>query len=162
MSQSLKHVVVDCVRHKAPDGLSGLRRLDAATRTWLEELNATVQHYIAELFTYRLLTGLWRLSDDLVACSVAYMWVAFVIPFASQVTLSRTVTQHFHSAENFSSVIFKNQLARSDRMCICGCVCACVCICEGVYVRVYVTLYEHVTSSRVCMCLCGCVGVPVA
>ncbi len=34
----MQHVVVDCVIHKAPDGFAGLRRLDAATRTWLKEL----------------------------------------------------------------------------------------------------------------------------
>ena len=31
-------MVVDSVIQKAPDGFAGLRRLDAATRTWLEEL----------------------------------------------------------------------------------------------------------------------------
>ena len=38
MTQSVHHLVVDCVIHKAPDGFAGLRRLDAATRTWLKEL----------------------------------------------------------------------------------------------------------------------------
>ena len=38
LTQSVKHVVVHCVVHKVPDCYAGLRRLDAATRTWLKEL----------------------------------------------------------------------------------------------------------------------------
>ena len=38
LTQPVQHVVVDCVIHKDPDGFAGLRRLDAATRTWLKEL----------------------------------------------------------------------------------------------------------------------------
>ena len=35
LTQSVQHVVLDCVIHKDPDGFADLRRLDAATRTWL-------------------------------------------------------------------------------------------------------------------------------
>ena len=38
LTQSVQHVVVHCVIHKAPDCFAGLRRLDAATRSWLKEL----------------------------------------------------------------------------------------------------------------------------
>ena len=37
-TQSVQHVVVDCMIHKAP-GFAGLRRPDAATRSWLKDLN---------------------------------------------------------------------------------------------------------------------------
>ena len=40
--QSVQHVVVDCVIHKAPDGFADFRRLDAATRSWLEDLNIDI------------------------------------------------------------------------------------------------------------------------
>ena len=40
--QSVQHVVVDCMIHKAPDGFAGLRRQDAATRYWLEDLNIDI------------------------------------------------------------------------------------------------------------------------
>ena len=36
LTQSVQHVVVDSVIHKAPDGVAGVHRLDAATRTWLK------------------------------------------------------------------------------------------------------------------------------
>ena len=39
ITQSVQHVVVDCMIHKAPDGFAGLRHPDAATRFWLEDLN---------------------------------------------------------------------------------------------------------------------------
>ena len=44
LTQSVQNVVVDCVImiHMAPDGVAGLRRLDAATRTWLKELNIDI------------------------------------------------------------------------------------------------------------------------
>ena len=42
LTQSVQHVVVECVIHNAPDGFAGLRSLDAATRTWLEELNVDI------------------------------------------------------------------------------------------------------------------------
>ena len=42
LTQAVQHVVVDCVIHKAPDGFAGFRRLDAATRTWLKELNIAI------------------------------------------------------------------------------------------------------------------------
>ena len=42
LTQSVQHVVVDCVIHKAPEDFSGLRRQDAATRTWLKELNIDI------------------------------------------------------------------------------------------------------------------------
>ena len=42
LAQSVQHVVVDCVIHKAPEGFAGLRRQDAATRTWLKELNIDI------------------------------------------------------------------------------------------------------------------------
>ena len=38
-TQSVQHVVVECVIHMAPEGFAGLHRLDVATRTWLKELN---------------------------------------------------------------------------------------------------------------------------
>ena len=38
LTQSVKHVDVHGVIHKAPDGFVGLRHLDAATRTRLKEL----------------------------------------------------------------------------------------------------------------------------
>ena len=41
LTQLVQHVVVDWVRHKAPDGFAGLRP-DAATSTWLEELNINI------------------------------------------------------------------------------------------------------------------------
>ena len=41
-TQSAQHVVVDCMIHKAPDGVAGLRRPDAATRSWLEDLNIEI------------------------------------------------------------------------------------------------------------------------
>ena len=37
--QSVQHVVVDCMVHKASAGFAGLRCPDAATRYWLEDLN---------------------------------------------------------------------------------------------------------------------------
>ena len=37
ITQSVQHVVVDCMIHN--DGFAGLRCLDAATRSWLEDLN---------------------------------------------------------------------------------------------------------------------------
>ena len=42
MSLSVQHVAVDCMIHKAPDGFAGLRRPDAATRSWLEDLNIEI------------------------------------------------------------------------------------------------------------------------
>ena len=42
LTQSVQHVVIDCVTHNAPGGFAGLRRLDAATMTWLEELNIDI------------------------------------------------------------------------------------------------------------------------
>ena len=42
ITQSVQHVVVNCMIHKTPDGFAGLRRLDAATRTWLKELNLDI------------------------------------------------------------------------------------------------------------------------
>ena len=41
-TQSVQHVVVDCMIHKAPDGFAGLRRPDATTRYWLEDLNINI------------------------------------------------------------------------------------------------------------------------
>ena len=41
-TQSVQHVVVDCMIHKAPDGFAGLRRPDAATRSWLKDLNIEI------------------------------------------------------------------------------------------------------------------------
>ena len=41
-TQSVQHVVVDCVIHNAPGGFAGLRHLDAATRTWSKELNIDI------------------------------------------------------------------------------------------------------------------------
>ena len=40
--QSVQHVVVDCMIHKAPDGFTGLRDPDAATRSSLEDLNIDI------------------------------------------------------------------------------------------------------------------------
>ena len=42
ITQSVQHVVVDCMIHKAPDGFAGLRCPDAATRSWLEDLNIEI------------------------------------------------------------------------------------------------------------------------
>ena len=42
ITQSVQHVVVDCMIHKAPDGFAGLRRPDAATRSWLKDLNIEI------------------------------------------------------------------------------------------------------------------------
>ena len=42
ITQSVQHVVVDCMIHKAPDGVAGLRCPDAATRSWLEDLNIEI------------------------------------------------------------------------------------------------------------------------
>ena len=52
MSQSVHHVVVDCVTHKASHGFAGLRRLDAATRTCLKELNVDIEMIGKRLYTY--------------------------------------------------------------------------------------------------------------
>ena len=41
-TQSVQHVVVDCNIYKAPDGFAGLRCPDAATRSWLEDLNIEI------------------------------------------------------------------------------------------------------------------------
>ena len=41
-TQSVQHVVVDCMIHTAPDGFAGLRRPDATTRSWLEDLNINI------------------------------------------------------------------------------------------------------------------------
>ena len=37
ITQSVQHVVVDCMICKAPGGFAGLRRQDAVTRYWLED-----------------------------------------------------------------------------------------------------------------------------
>ena len=42
ITQSVQHVVVDCMLHKAHDGFAGLRGPDAATRSWLEDLNIEI------------------------------------------------------------------------------------------------------------------------
>ena len=42
ITQSVQHVVVDGMIHKAPDGFAGLRCPDAATRSWLEDLNIEI------------------------------------------------------------------------------------------------------------------------
>ena len=42
ITQSVQHVVVDCKIYKAPDGFSGRRCPDAATRSWLEDLNIEI------------------------------------------------------------------------------------------------------------------------
>ena len=41
-TQSVQHVVVDCMTYKAPDGFAGLRCPDAATRSWLEDLDIDI------------------------------------------------------------------------------------------------------------------------
>ena len=41
-TQSVQHVVVDCMPYKAPDGFAGLRCPDAATRSWLEDLTIDI------------------------------------------------------------------------------------------------------------------------
>ena len=41
-TQSVQHVVVDRVTHKAPEGFAGLRRLDAATRTCFIKINIAI------------------------------------------------------------------------------------------------------------------------
>ena len=44
----MQRVVLDCVRHKAPDGFAGLLHLDTATRTRLDKLifQWLAKHYI--------------------------------------------------------------------------------------------------------------------
>ena len=42
ITQSVQHVVVDCIIPKVPGGFAGLCRPDAATRTWLKELNVDI------------------------------------------------------------------------------------------------------------------------
>ena len=42
ITQSVQHVVIDCMIHKAPDGFAGLRCPDAATRSWLGDLNIEI------------------------------------------------------------------------------------------------------------------------
>ena len=42
ITQSVQHVVVDCMIYKAPDGFAGLSRPDAATRYWLKYLNIEI------------------------------------------------------------------------------------------------------------------------
>ncbi len=42
ITQSVQHVVVDCMIHKAPYGFAGLCCPDAATRSWLEDLNIEI------------------------------------------------------------------------------------------------------------------------
>ena len=42
ITQSLHHVVVDCIIHNAPGGFAGLRHPPAATRYWLEDLNIEI------------------------------------------------------------------------------------------------------------------------
>ena len=42
ITESVPHVVVDCMIHKAPDGFAGLRCPDAATRYWLQDLNIEI------------------------------------------------------------------------------------------------------------------------
>ena len=42
ITQSVQHVVVDCMLHKAYAGFAGLRRPDAATRYWLEDVNIEI------------------------------------------------------------------------------------------------------------------------
>ena len=42
-TQSVQHVVVDGMMHKAPDGFAGLRCPDAATRYWLEDLGLNIE-----------------------------------------------------------------------------------------------------------------------
>ena len=42
ITQSVQHVVVDCMIHKAPGGFAGLRHPDAATRSWLKDLNIEI------------------------------------------------------------------------------------------------------------------------
>ena len=41
-THSVQHLVVDCIINKAPGGVSGFRRPDAATRPWLEDLNIEI------------------------------------------------------------------------------------------------------------------------
>ena len=41
-THSVQHLVVDCIINKAPDGVSGFRRPDAATWPWLEDLNIAI------------------------------------------------------------------------------------------------------------------------
>ena len=48
LTQSVQHVVVDCVIHNAPDGFAGLCRQDAATRTLLKDLKI----YISKTILY--------------------------------------------------------------------------------------------------------------
>ena len=42
ITQSVQHVDIDCKIYKAPDGFAGLGCPDAATRSWLEDLNIEI------------------------------------------------------------------------------------------------------------------------
>ena len=42
ITQSVHHVVGDCMTYKAPDGFAGPRCPDAATSSWLEDLNIAI------------------------------------------------------------------------------------------------------------------------
>ena len=50
--QSVQHVVVDCMIHKAPDGFAVLGRPDAATRSWLQDLNIEILRTGKRLYIY--------------------------------------------------------------------------------------------------------------
>ena len=58
ITQSVQHVVVDCMIHKAPDGFAGLRCPDAATRSWLEDLNIEIWKTGKRLQTYYIYSGI--------------------------------------------------------------------------------------------------------
>ena len=51
LTQSVQHVIVDCVIRKAPDGFAGPCRLDAATRTWLKELTLIFERLANDYIT---------------------------------------------------------------------------------------------------------------
>ena len=57
ITQSVQHVVVDCMIHKAPDGFAGLRCPDAATRFWLEDLNIEIWRTGKRLYIYNVICG---------------------------------------------------------------------------------------------------------
>ena len=51
ITQSVQHVVIECMIHKAPDDFAGLRCPDAATRSWMEDLNIEMLRTGKRLYT---------------------------------------------------------------------------------------------------------------
>ena len=62
ITQSVQHVVIDCNIYKAPDGFAGLRCSDAATRSWLEDLNIDILRNCKRLYRKTAALNLIELS----------------------------------------------------------------------------------------------------